>query len=98
MVVLSASSEKLLVADVIEDTSLQEERERERVREAELAIFDEVKDIVIDLIGQRQWNELVRDYTNGHTTNWSRKKMQDIKHHFERLGLTRKDFNNKYYG
>ena len=95
---LSNSSEKLLVADTIEDASLREEEENARISEAERLIFEEVKDIIVDKIGIRQWNELVRDYTHEHTTSWSQKKMHEVKHYMKSLGLTRKDFNNKYYG
>lgn len=95
---LSSSSEKLLVADVVEDVSIKEEEERLYVEEAEKAIFNEVKALVIDLIGERQWNELVRAYTNGCTDSWSQKKMHDVKLQIKKLGLSRKDFNNKYYG
>lgn len=94
----TGDSEDLTVADTIPDTSIQEKEEEEYRELAEHLIFEEVKDIVVDLIGIRQWNELMRDYGNKHTTAWSRKLMQKIKHHFETLGISRKDFDRKYYG
>ena len=94
----SGDSDDLTVADTIPDMSIQEKEEKEYEEIAEKLIFEEVKDIVVELIGIRQWNELMRDYGNKHTTAWSRKLMQKIKRHFETLGLTRKDFNKKYYG
>lgn len=94
----TGDSDDLTIADTIPDTSIQENEEKEYEELAEKLIFEEVKDIVIELIGIRQWNELMRDYGNKHTTAWSRKLMQKIKHHFETLGLTREDFNRKYYG
>ena len=95
---VSGASEELTFQDTLEDTSIKEQEERENIEKAEAAIYEEVKAIVIELIGERQWNELVRDYTNKHTTAWSRKKMTELKRYFEKLGLTRKEFNNKYYG
>lgn len=94
---ITSSSEELKFADIIEDTSQREAEEERYIEEAEHAIFEEVKDIIIDLIGVRQWNELMRDYGNKHTTAWSRKKMTEIKRYFEKMGLTRKEFNKKYY-
>lgn len=94
---VSADSEKLLVADIVPDTEIQEEEERKLQEENTLLIFNEVKDIIVELIGVRQFDELMRDYGNKHTTSWSRKCMQKIKNHFTKLGLSRKDFDNKYY-
>ena len=94
----SGDSEDLTVADTIPDTSIIEQEEREYEEIAEKLIFEEVKAIVVEIVGIRQWNELMRDYGNKHTTAWSRKLMQKIKHHFETLGLKREDFNKKYYG
>ena len=94
----SADSEKLLVADIVPDTELIEKEELELYEENTRLIFEEVKEIIVELIGIRQFNELMRDYGNKHTTTWSRKCMQKIKNHFAKLGLTRKEFDNKYYG
>ena len=92
----SADSENLLVADIIPDTSIQEaEEERERMAKIQ-RMYEEVKDIVVELIGIRQWNELLRDYGNKHTTAWSRKCMQKVKNHFAKIGLTKQDFENYY--
>ena len=95
---IKCDSETLIVADTIADSSKEEEQEEERIREAESAIFDEVRSMVIDLIGERQWKELVRDYSHMNTSTRTRKLMNKVKSHFEQLGLKRKDFNNKYYG
>ena len=94
---VSGSSEELRFADVVEDVSIKEAEEEKYREEAEHAIFEEVKAIIIELIGERQWNELMRDYGNKHTTARTRKKMTEIKRYFEKLGLTRKEFNRKYY-
>ena len=93
----SGSSETLLFADIIADTDIELKEYDKNVAEATLLIFEEVKDIVIDMIGIRQWNELFRDYSNKHTTAWSRKTMTKIKNEFEKQGLTRGKFNDKYY-
>lgn len=93
----SADSEKLSVADTIPDTDLIDKQRTEEERIAENLIFQEVKGIVIDLIGIRRWDELIRCYGNKTTTATTRKLMQQIKTHFEMMGITRKDFNKRYY-
>ena len=93
----SSDSEKLSVADTIPDEQLIEQERNKDIEEAEKAIYEEVKDIIVDLIGIRRWNELVRSYTTKNTTTTTRKIMQQIKAHFEQLGITRKDFNRRYY-
>lgn len=94
---IASGSENLIFADIITDESQEIAEKEEQIREAEHLIFEEIKDIIIDLIGIRQWNEFYRDYTNGHTTAWSRKIMLKIKNHLNTLGLTRGKFNDKYY-
>lgn len=92
------SSEELLFADIVPDKELIEQEEEEDREEVNKLIFEEVKAIVIEHIGPRQWDELMRDYGNNHTTSWSRKALQRVKKHLEQLGISRKDFYNKYYG
>lgn len=94
---ISGDGEKLLVADTIPDISTIEREETEYEKEVELKIFEELKEVIIEYIGVRQWNELVRDYGHCHTTSTTRKKMQKIKNYLNTLGLTRKEFNRKYY-
>lgn len=93
----SSDSEKLLVADTIPDQYLIEKEKAADEEIAERLIFEEVKGIIIDLIGVRQWDELLRSYGGKSTTATTRKVMQKVKNHFENLGLTRKDFNKRYY-
>lgn len=94
---LSNSSEELQYADVVPDNDIVEKERIKDEKEVNHLIFEEVKDIVIDYIGVRQWNELMRDYGNNHTTSWSRKTLQRVKKHLAQLGISRKDFINKYY-
>lgn len=95
---VSSSSEDLLFADIVPDEyAIEKEREKEE-QEVNSLVFEEVKQILIDYMGIRQFDELMRDYGNNHTTNWSRKMLQKVKKHFEQLGISRKDFINKYYG
>lgn len=94
---VSNSSEQITIADIVPDTDAILQEEEEEHLEGEFAIFAEVKDIIIDLIGIRQWNELFRDYSGKHTSTYTRKLMLKVKNHFEKEGLTRSKFNEKYH-
>lgn len=89
-------SEELTYGDMIEDLSYKEEEESKDEEELQLYIFEQVKLIVIDKVGQRQWDQFWRDYSKGHTTGSTRAMMQRMKAYFNELGLTRKDFINIY--
>ena len=86
----------LTLADMIPDTNeILEEKEKEEQETFNL-IFEEVKDIIIELTSERQFEQLLRDYGNKCTTSWSRKKIQQIKEYFKKLGITRKSFYGRY--
>lgn len=95
---ITNDSDNLTVADTIPDMELIEKEQETYRKETEKLIFEEIKSFVVDLIGIRQWNELLRDYGNKHTTAWSRKMMLKVKKHLEQNNITRKELNNKYYG
>lgn len=92
----SEDLEKLRLSDTLRDTATEEaemDAEEEKIR---AQIYGEVKDILVDMMGERQYEQFYNDYAKGHTTTWSRRKMQTIKAAFEQRGLTIRDFNNKY--
>ena len=89
-------SEELRYGDMIEDESYINEKEQEDEQQLEKYIFEQVKEIVIDKIGQRQWDQLWRDYSKGHASVSSRASMRRLKGYFNELGLTRQDFINGY--
>ena len=90
--------EKITIGDTLMDTSYEEEQVRCDYKEFISRTFDEVKEIVIDLVGPRQFDQLFRDYAHKHTTAQTRKMMQKVKTHLALLGITLEDFVNKYYG
>lgn len=89
--------EKLTIKDTLEDTDAIIAEEERDILEGELKIFEEVKGIVIDIIGERRWDMLFRDYTRGHTTNVTRLEMKRIKEQLKALGYTRDIFNRRYH-
>jgi hypothetical protein len=86
-------NEPITIADVIADDSIELENEQLEEEEFIQNVFNEVKEILVDYMGERQFNQFLRDYGNKHTTNWSRKKMQQVKDKFKRLGITWKSFD-----
>lgn len=46
------------------------------------------RELVINEIGQRQYDQLVREYGNKATTAWSRKTVSNLKQKFSKAGLT----------
>lgn len=87
----------LTIADTIIDVDELYKVQDEECKKEELMIFEEVKSIIIELLGQRQFDTLYRDYTKKHTTTASRKLLIKVKNHLTSLGLTRSDFNKKYH-
>lgn len=88
--------DKVTIADMIPDKQqLYAEIDSDN-EEVQRKILQEVKDIVVDFIGIRQYDQLLREYTNKQTTEWSRKLMQRIKAHLFELGISKKSFY-KYY-
>lgn len=90
--------EKLTIADIIIDPDDELRKEQEDIEQNREWTFQEVKDIIVELIGQRRFDRLFSDYGNGHTTGTTQQEMKRIKAHFAKLGLTKKEFNNRYYG
>lgn len=89
--------EKLSMMDVMSDKEEEERQQDADILEANLEIFAEIKNIIIDLVGHRQFDMLYRDYSKGHTTTQSRKLLIKIKNHLKTLGITQSQFNAKYH-
>lgn len=90
--------EKLTLSDVLADNDeLLYEQDKE-IYESKMWTYDEVKAIIIGLIGPRQFDQLLRGYGSKSADPTVRRTMQRVKAHFARLGITKKELNNKYYG
>ena len=87
---------EILLKDTLVDTVALNEQDDKDNEEVQYKILQEVKEIVIDFIGPRQYDQLLREYSNKQTTNWSRKLMQTIKAHLFEMGISSKSFD-KYY-
>lgn len=90
------NDDELTIADMLLDNKLILEQEDKYNDEIHSRILQEVKEIIIDFVGPRQYDQLLREYKNRQTTDWSRKLMQTIKAHLFEMGISSKSFN-KYY-
>lgn len=85
-------NEPLTISDMTPDKELEYEQELKEHKEWLDRVFNDVKEIIVEYIGERQFEQLLRDYGNKHTTTWSRKRMQQIKDRFKALGITWESF------
>lgn len=83
----------LTIGDMLPDTQAEEDAEQKDAEEFVQLVFGQVKEIIVELIGERQFEQLMRDYGNKHTTSWSRKKMQQLKDKFKQMGINWESFN-----
>ena len=61
--------------------------------EAKRTIIEAKRKIIIDKIGQRQYDQLMREYGNGMTTNWSRQTIQMLHRYLDSMHISNKTFN-----
>lgn len=78
---------ELTAAETVVDQIALDQQEEEEEREVELQVIQEQKDLIISIIGVRQWDQMVREYGNKSTTNWSQKKTFDIKRKLSQAGI-----------
>ena len=64
--------------------------------EVQKQVFEQMKDVVIEIIGPRQYDQLLREYGNKMTTNWSRKTMQTLKDTLRRKKIDSSLFRRYY--
>ena len=83
----------LTIGDMLPDTQAEEAAEERDAGEFIQLVFGQVKEIIVELVGERQFEQLMRDYGNKHTTPWSRKKMQQLKDKFKQMGINWESFN-----
>lgn len=78
--------------DILEDKTVQYERENKEDNEESMMIFNRIKKFCISIIGERQFEQLFNEYGNQCTTAWSRKKMNDLKKMCAWRNITRNSF------
>lgn len=88
--------EKLTLADSIPDEEAEEQEALNDIEECNKLVYKKLKELIVGIVGERGYQELLRDYGNKHTSNISRKMLQKVKAKFDKQGITIKSFD-KYY-
>ena len=96
--VIFAGDNEILLKDTICDEQAIINKEIEEHDEYIQNVFKDVKCILINLIGERQFEQLYRDYSNKHTTETTRRLMHKVKKQFKNKNITWKSFNKYLEG
>lgn len=94
--VKNSDGESVTIEELIPDTQQMEEQEDKENNEVLLRIRAEQRGIIVDLIGQRQYDQIIREWTSRATTGATQRKVNDLKHKVKQMGYTESEFN-KYY-
>lgn len=78
--------------DVLEDKQTSETFDNIETDSLKQYMYQCIKDFIVENIGQRGYEQLLRDYGNKTTTNWSRLTVRDIKRKMKRQGITKNTF------
>lgn len=81
-----------MVADTIADPSSEEEFHEQYDEEQRQYVIQQQRELIIELIGQRQYDQLVREYGNKMTTNAGRKRVEKLKHKLADMGISEELF------
>lgn len=92
-----SEDDNVTIGDCIPDVSIEEDRVQKENADVNRQIFEEMKSIIVDYMGPRQYDQLLREYSNKSTSAWGRKKMIELKAYLFDLGISIKSFN-RYYG
>lgn len=88
--------EKVELMDLIPDTSMTQELEQQYDDEDDLRILKEKRDLIIEEVGQRQYDQLVKAYAFGNTDAVSRSTVNRLKRKFTQLGITENTFQRYF--
>lgn len=80
--------DSLHIEDTLEDTYYADEQDNKEHLEEILYIFDKVKTAIIDMIGERRFDQLYREYKDKVTTNNGRQTLSRIKREFAKRNFT----------
>lgn len=87
--------DSLTIDDTLEDTRFRDEQDNKEHLEEIKCIFNAVKDVIVNLIGERRFDQLYREYKDKTTTNNGRQTLARIKREFNKKGFTLESFRRK---
>ena len=83
------------VGDTLTDGVSEEELRQVEDEEADKKLLEEQRNLILELLGsERQYKQLLREYGNKSTTNWSRTTVQRLKKTLAKIGITDQSFKN----
>ena len=81
---LDVKGENLAIKDVIRDEDYEYRMQDEDDREADVQFLQRCKTRLMQDIGARQYEQLVREYSDRATTGWGRKKLDNLKRKYSK--------------
>lgn len=84
--------ESLSIKDILEDTNYSNDIYDKEHLEEILYIFNEMKDIIIEMIGERRFDQLFREYKDKTTTASTRQTLNRIKRELASNNITMNSF------
>ncbi len=96
-VIKNDNTEAIRYCDVIEDEKSKYMYEEQINNDAINKMFLEIKQILINKFGERKFDKLFRDYSNGSTDTISRTMMQKVKIYLKKRNITYKSLQGEEY-
>lgn len=88
----SGDDNRITLIDMLEDTNLTIEQEERDRQEQIHRVFMKMKDFIVDMIGERRFDQLYREYSNKTVSHASAMTMQRIKNELKKLGIDKSIF------
>lgn len=78
---------ELMIKDIVPDTRLMELQYDKEITEIKQNLFDEIKELIIEEVGVRGFEQLLRNYGNKTTDQWSQMTIFKLRKKFEKEGI-----------
>lgn len=96
-VISNDNIDNIRYADIIEDVERRYEFDDKINTEINKEVFNKVKEIIINKFGERKFDKLYKDYTNGHTDSISLTMMYKIRRYMKQRNITMKSLEGDKY-
>lgn len=93
---IGGDTDNVYVKDVIPDTSQLQHMQDEEDDEVFMTMLKEQRELVIDMIGQRQYDRLLSEYGSGSTSSWGQKTTYRLRERLKKEGVTERTFWRRY--
>ena len=93
----SDSNEEIKYCDIIEDPESRYLYDNSLHQKVIIDMFNDVKKLIVDRFGERKFDKLYKDYTNGHTDSISTTMMRKVKVYLKERNITIKSLEGEEY-